>query len=279
MKDFQAYLEARGLSAKSQKEYLKSVGQALAFLDTEGSQISYPHLQLYINYLQADQKSPRYINDQLRALGHYLGYLERQGERSDNPARYLRLRGTTQRPAAVWTPFARLEAAFGAYQQAQPKNLKGQVLLSLLIFQAATAGDLAQLRKADIHLPSGEVHFVGHSRATPRTLTLDVRQAVLLAEFLNEKEEEAPLFGPVHRASQLSGRLIRQYLPKLGYELENAYHLRGSVIAHWLKQADIRQVQYWAGHRYISSTEYYRATDLEALQEDLMKYHPLRKKE
>ncbi len=51
--------------------------------------------------------------------------------------------------------------------------------------------------------------------------------------------------------------------------------LRTSVITHWLKNYNLREVQYMAGHRYVSSTEAYQINDLDDLIEDIGKYHPL----
>lgn len=43
----------------------------------------------------------------------------------------------------------------------------------------------------------------------------------------------------------------------------------------WLTQYNIREVQYMAGHRYISSTERYVQDDLENLQEIIESLHPI----
>ena len=51
--------------------------------------------------------------------------------------------------------------------------------------------------------------------------------------------------------------------------------IRASVITHWLKNHNLRQVQYLAGHRYVSSTEAFLANDLDDLQEEITKYHPI----
>ncbi|WP_222943951.1 hypothetical protein [Pedobacter sp. N36a] len=50
-----------------------------------------------------------------------------------------------------------------------------------------------------------------------------------------------------------------------------------SVITEWLKEKDLRTVQYMAGHKYVSSTERYQTTTLEDLKEALNKHHPLNK--
>ena len=42
----------------------------------------------------------------------------------------------------------------------------------------------------------------------------------------------------------------------------------------YLKQYNLREVQYLAGHRYISTTESYQQNDMEGLQEELNQFHP-----
>lgn len=53
--------------------------------------------------------------------------------------------------------------------------------------------------------------------------------------------------------------------------------IRHSVITEWLKEKDLRTVQYMAGHKYVSSTERYLTTNLEDLKEALNKHHPFNK--
>lgn len=55
----------------------------------------------------------------------------------------------------------------------------------------------------------------------------------------------------------------------------NFRQVRTSVITHWLKQNNLRQVQYMAGHRYISSTESYLVNQMEDLQADIETFHPI----
>ena len=55
----------------------------------------------------------------------------------------------------------------------------------------------------------------------------------------------------------------------------NAKQFRVSVMMKWLKQSNLRQVQYLAGHRYISSTEAYQQNEMEGLREEVNKFHPM----
>ena len=78
------------------------------------------------------------------------------------------------------------------------------------------------------------------------------------------------------------GNNIKNVLFKLSKELKQItkdfdclHQLRASVITHWLKLHNLREVQYMAGHKYVSSTESYLVNDLEDLQDDINKFHPL----
>jgi len=64
---------------------------------------------------------------------------------------------------------------------------------------------------------------------------------------------------------------IQKYSPGL----KNATQIRSSLISHWLKHYNLREVQYMAGHKYVSSTERYNLNKLENLKSKLIKYHPL----
>jgi hypothetical protein len=59
--------------------------------------------------------------------------------------------------------------------------------------------------------------------------------------------------------------LLVQELQGINPVLTNALHIMGSVIINWLKLHNKRQVQYMAGHKYISSTEAYAVQDLDTL--------------
>ena len=59
-------------------------------------------------------------------------------------------------------------------------------------------------------------------------------------------------------------------------EILHAKQIRSSVITYWLKTYNLLQVQYFAGHKYVSSTERYQLNNLDNLQDKLEKYHPLK---
>jgi len=65
-------------------------------------------------------------------------------------------------------------------------------------------------------------------------------------------------------------------IQKTNPEIMHAKQIRASVITNWLKIHNLRQGQYFAGHKYVSSTERYQLNNLDNLQTKLEKHHPLR---
>lgn len=106
-----------------------------------------------------------------------------------------------------------------------------------------------------------------------------------LMEYLGTRE------GILKQAGKTSSKLIVS--TGLGSELKNilAYlfkqlmasnksiksfqQVRASVITSWLREYNLRQVQYMVGHKYVSSTERYKQNNLDDLIDDISKYHPL----
>jgi len=43
---------------------------------------------------------------------------------------------------------------------------------------------------------------------------------------------------------------------------------------HWMKDDNIRQAQYKAGHRYVSTTESYRSSDADTLRDEIDEFFP-----
>ena len=78
-----------------------------------------------------------------------------------------------------------------------------------------------------------------------------------------------------HPELRASSYKLYEQLRNINPEVRNGQQIRQSVITHWLKHHDIRKVQYMAGHKWVSSTERYQQSNLEDLQNQLEKYHPL----
>jgi integrase/recombinase XerD len=92
------------------------------------------------------------------------------------------------------------------------------------------------------------------------------------------KGESPQLFVSLTGSENLKNSIkhLMEDLRKIDPQVKNGQQIRKSVIVNWLKEKDIRQVQYLAGHSSISSTERYKAANLEELEEALKVHHPLK---
>lgn len=156
-------------------------------------------------------------------------------------------------------------------------------MLGLLIYQGITVEELRRLAAADFYLQEGKVNIGGSRHSNQRWLKLEPVQVLHLREYLKvNRFKSGPVFtiekngiiGKHNIVCQVNWmmRQLRQLNPKL----INPQQIRSSVITAWLKPYHLRQVQYMAGHRYVSSTQRYQVSHLEDLQSSLRRHHPMK---
>ncbi|PWD99974.1 hypothetical protein DDZ16_08745 [Marinilabilia rubra] len=88
---------------------------------------------------------------------------------------------------------------------------------------------------------------------------------------------ENQLFISINGSENIKNSLLHMFkaMQKLSPEILHPKQIRASVITHWLKNYNLRQVQYMAGHKYVSSAERYQLNNQDELQSKLEKLHPL----
>jgi integrase len=134
-----------------------------------------------------------------------------------------------------------------------------------------TATDLKSLLLTDIDLAAGTVHIVGSIKSQPRTLKLDARQMMPIFQYMQQKKGE-----------QLIEENIQSVLENLKIKLQRStgktipfQQFRDSRISIWLKQYNLRQTQYYAGIKYLSSLERYRKNNVDSLMLKAQAFHPM----
>jgi hypothetical protein len=97
-------------------------------------------------------------------------------------------------------------------------------------------------------------------------------------EIASQQEEYSELLfmtlGRGKRFSNLLTKMLKQ-LKEIQPKLVNLKQIGASVINGWLRMRHLREVQYRSVHRYVSITEAYYVNDLEDLQEEIEKHHPM----
>jgi len=88
---------------------------------------------------------------------------------------------------------------------------------------------------------------------------------------LKQDDSDALFFGNIYN---MLNKLVK-HLQGLNGNISTTQQIRVSVITNWLKQHGLIKTQVLAGHRFISSTEAYKANDLEDLHSIADNFHPL----
>jgi integrase/recombinase XerD len=179
---------------------------------------------------------------------------------------------------------------FTAYKLSKERN---KVILGLLINQGITTAEVSRITIEDLDLRQGKIDIRGGRIGKDRTLELKSNQIMDIMEYVyktrNEllkyhPQESKQLFlsTPSSGALYASGNGNLQIFKGLTSELKqknrrfiNFLQVRTSVITQWLKQYNLRQVQYRAGHKNIISTEAYLINDMDDLQQEIENYHPI----
>jgi integrase/recombinase XerD len=245
----------------------------------------------FIQTLQKRNLTKQTINNYLNTLSHYFDYLIQQGKRTDNPAKNLRLKNkktnvfqnlhTPQQLEMIYHRYANRPAWEFKDKAMREANKRNTILLGLLIHQGIQTAELKKLEKQHINLHQATIYIPATARSNARTLKLHATQILPLEHYLNnlkESEQQTALqtlFNPKNVSNYITWLIIHLNQQNPEINLKNAQHIRQSVIVNWLKTHNIRQVQYMAGHKLISSTEHYKQQDLSNLQHQLNQFHPL----
>ncbi len=222
-----------------------------------------------------------------------------------NPAKSIRIKNPSHRMAHDLLNREELDALYKSVESNDVRNIRNKVILGILIFQGISTGELHRLRANDILFRKGTM-LIRESPASQwkkgsnaRELELEALQIIDLIDYidnfrpriLGDRYRHLPGRKPnienlFRKSDQLllsvaGSQELKNSLHHLFIDLSNTYpkvknatQIRQSVIALWLKQYDLRTIQYMAGHRYVSSTEFYKQINIIKLKRKIDEYHP-----
>jgi integrase/recombinase XerD len=253
---------------------------------------TYQSIISYINSLRSSQKRAS-IHRILQSIKKYYNYLNYTEQRIDNPARNINLKDSKSKGSIVQNRLLSTEELAKLWQHFNTKKYRYGILknrtiamVSLLLYQGLRSGEIGRLMVENIDLEKAQI-YIEKSRGTrARTLALQSAQIFPFYQYmyqdrprlLGDKTSNALFINKLGRAE--SGEslhyLIETTRSLLPHKIINPKVIRMSVLSEQFKQGkSLQEVQYFAGHRYPSSTERYKTSDLKALQENILKHHPL----
>lgn len=297
--EFIKYLLKKGYSIKSSECYQKDVERFKKWLaqeNIEATAVGYSDITHYIQSkkISACGEQGRTIKQitiqkYVGSLKHYYNYLQELGFIAENPVLNVQIKGIKRKVLHNILNKQELEKIYFDYKNLENNSLskkRNEIIISLLIYQGLNTNDLQNLTVKDVNLREGNIYLKGNRRSNERTLKLESHQILDFMEYtlqtrqtiLAETKKETDLFlistGSSLQLQNTLQKLLKQ-LKKQNKQIESVQQIRASVITSWLKIYNLREVQYFAGHRYVSSTESYLINDMEGLQDDINKYHPI----
>ena len=271
--NFESHLQIKGYSTATITSYQNSITQFEQWLEKENlplESLSYTDALAYIQERKVNQNQHS-IQTQLIALKHYY-----QSQALKNPFERIKLRGIKKRPLYRTLAPHELSKYYVDYPADTTTQIRNKTILGFLFYQGLTIKELANLKIKDLELRAGTIYIAGSRKSNERTLELERYQVMDLYEYIHQVRKGKPeenlyvnknLSDAVHK---LLAKLNQKRSEKLTLR-----QIRASVIVKWFKQYNLREAQYRAGHRYISSTEAYLQNEVEGLKEEIQQYHPL----
>lgn len=306
MSSFKYYLEEKGLANNTVESIY---GDVIPFINwceeenIEAEQAAYTEILSYIKYIQKRGIKQRTVQVYISSIKHYFSWIVKRELRAENPVRQINVKGIKRQYLYDILKKQELESLYEAFiipkeneknknqnwfRTSQLTSRRNKVILGLMIWQGLGTRELTKLEVKDIKLREGKIYIQGSRRSNERELKLESHQILDIMEYTlqtrqeilqlsNKSQSDTLLFigaGGGNHFSNMMQQLLKK-LNKQNARIENVKQIRASVITDWLQHYNLREVQYKAGHRYVSSTEAYLVNDLEGLQEDIEKFHPI----
>lgn len=274
-------------SPATAKAYQREIKIYLS-VNPKASQSSFKDVMEYIGTLRKKYSNAASIHRIVSSIKVYYKYLNYTHQRKDNPARSIKLRDKRHKALQVQDLFttAELELLLERKERYSDLQIRNQVVISLLIYQALTTGEMAALTVQDINLEEGTIKIKATPKTNARELKLKTRQIMLLHKYISEVRTklltittDKLIITKLGTAETGEGihYLVSTYKKLFADRNLNPKTIRMSVITNLLKEGkDLRIVQAFAGHKYPSATERYKQSGIEELKQVIQKLHPLK---
>lgn len=300
--DFTNYLLKKGYSDTTIRSFTGDVKKFKAWVEKENMEIENVGYNDITSYLQSFNGITQHTKGcYLRGVKQYFNFLIQKEERADNPIEFIQLKGLKRKTLYDILNRQELDNLYHNYtlpdETGRDKNQnwfkakvlaqqRNKVVLGLLLYQGLDSKDFKLLTVSDIKLREGKVYIPGTRRSNERELKLEAMQIMDVMEYLTKTRNELlrltgksseQLFISVGSSDKFNNILhyLVKRLQRINPKVTLFQQLRASVIVHWLKLYNLRQVQYMSGHRYVSSTEQFLVNEMDGMIEDIEKYHPI----
>jgi site-specific recombinase XerD len=304
LEQYSEYLTIKGYASTTIGTFTTTAQTFIKWLTKENIEIehvSYNDILAYVNHKKNHGNKPRTMQLFISALNRFFNYMVEEHNLPENPASNVLIKGIKRKTLVEILSTEELETIYKTYStenkihkhnKIPPQKInqlarkRNKILLGLIIYQGLKTEELAKIELQDLQLKEGKINVQGGLRTNSRILKLEAHQVYDLIDYVNVTrkaileatgKQSSKLFisvGTSLNFANIMQKLVKTIITK-HKKVKDIKHIRTSVITNWLKVHNLRKVQYMAGHRYVSSTEAYQINNMEELQDDIKKYHPI----
>lgn len=297
---FKEWLTIKKYSPATVETTVRIVEYFRTWSEKEGielEEIIYSDAMAFIKWSSKHGASQKTIANYLNHIRKFYSFLISEGTVKENPVAHIRVQGIKRKiyydilndeELKILYQNYPVTIAINKHMPPQERNVlsrgRNKVILSLLIQQGLRVEEVAALRLQDLQLKEGKITIHSQRRTAARIMSLASHQVYELMDYVHEIRRQFievygasdKLFLQWKKGENFYGitQMMLKHIRNINNRIKNFDQVRASVITGWLKIFDIRKVQYLSGHKYVSSTEDYKANVIDELQDDVTKYHP-----
>ena len=298
LKVYKKYLSENHYAVDTITVYGKDVEQYLKYVEEESmelEQVRYKEILPYFFQLKKEH-SDRVVKRKVLAIRHLYDMLKVK----KNPVSGIQIKIRRSSSLNTIVSYQKLIDLYQECEVYDNRTKRNKVMLGVLIYQGVSTSELQALRVEDLQIGQQQIYIRSSRTSNSRHLKLVASQLLDLQEYLlvirsnmlHSFEEQRPGRRPKNINPDIKEKLffsesgsveiknslkhLFRKVKKSNPQISSVKVIRSTVIAEWLKTIDVRKVQYMSGHKYVSSTERYKAYNLGELKESLKKYHPLK---
>lgn len=287
--DFKNYLKENGYATTTIKNNEVMIFNFITWLDRQNMEVENvknTDLLAYIKHCSTKEMQQITIERYVNAIKLFYRFKVNTGSIKSNPTNNIKIQGIKRKKLYHTFTTEELHQIYNNYEPKQLKEKRNKVMLGFYVYQGIQTAELARLEVEHIKLRAGQIEVPGTKRSNERILQLEAHQVLDVYDYVLQTRKEIlaisnqetnQLFVSEKGGNDQSNYVfaLMRELKKQNSKIQNAQQLRTSVIVKWLKLYNLREVQYRAGHRFISSTEAFLVNETEGLQEEVNQYHPL----
>jgi len=297
--DFLTYLSVElNRADKTVLAYRTDIQQFADFLtggkrsEFNAEDVTRSDVRVWIGMLASEGMAPRSLRRKLQSLRAFYHWMQRTGQKADNPAATVTPAKTNKhlpdfvRPERMETILTEIPENSGQNHPEDFATIRDRLMLEMLYATGIRRAELLGIRDEDIDHDRLTIKITG-KRNKQRTLPIARELSQHICEYIGLKNR---IYGPTETLvvgnsgkpmnPRVLYRIINNELSCSGTERKSPHVLRHTFATNMLNAgADINAVKEMLGHASLATTQMYTHISLRELKQNYEHAHPRAKKD